>query len=198
MSKQRLVVALVLASASVAFAQVEYKRDFSADLVSQVGGHQTQSKYYVSKSRMRMEVFIPNTGQMISIIDFKNQTYWQLRPEQKLAIDMSAMFKAVQANSFLSGQAPAPDNPCVALKNYSCQKLGSEDVNGRHTQKWLMKDNNGKAMTAWIDPSLPLAVKTEWEGGSGEFRNIKEASQPESLFQVPPDYKKNGGMGMPQ
>jgi hypothetical protein len=201
MSNQRLIVALVLASTSVAFAQVEYKRDFSADLVSQVGGHQTQSKFYASKSRTRMEVFSQNTVRGVTIMDFKNKMFWQLMPERKIAMDMSAMVNAMQANannSFLSGHPPNPDNPCAALKNYSCQKLGSEDVNGRSTQKWAMKDNNGKAMTAWIDPSLPLAVKTEWEGGSGEFRNIKEAPQPESLFQVPSDYKKSGGIGMPQ
>jgi hypothetical protein len=109
---------------------------------------------------------------------------------------MSSMMKAAQAaanNSLLSGNPPDPNNPCVTIRNTTCQKLGSEDVNGRHTQKWLMKDSNGKTMTAWIYPSLPLAVKTEWDGGSGEFRNIKEAPQPESLFQVPPDYKKTGG-----
>lgn len=195
------IVAVALALAGVAAAQVEYKRDFSADLVSRVGEHETQSRFYASKSRVRMEVLRQNAVTGVTIMDFKNRTFWQLIPERKLAMDMSAMVKAMQANanvSFLSGNAPDPSDPCASLKNYSCEKLGSEDANGRHTQKWIMKDSSGKSMTVWIDPSLPLAVKTEWQGGSGEYRNIKESPQAESLFQVPSDYKKSGGMGMPK
>jgi hypothetical protein len=128
------------------------------------------------------------------IMDLQNHTAWELRPQRKIATDMSAILKSAQgtANSdLLTGALPDPNNPCAAVRDFACHKLGTEDINGRHTEKWEMKDlKDNKLTTLWIDPSLPLAVKTQWEGGSGEYRNIKEGPQPESLFQVPPEYKK--------
>jgi hypothetical protein len=194
MTRAAIVVATTLIVSSGVHAQTRFTRDFSADVISQAGGHQTISRFYASKSRTRSEIL--HNGEVVSVMlmDYQNHTGWNLRPRAKVATDMSAFLRNAQTSAnkdVLSGAPPDPNNPCAALRGYTCRKLGSEDVDGRHTQKWEMKDtSNRQLMTVWIDPSLPLAVKTQWDGGSGEFRNIREEPQPDSLFEVPSDYKK--------
>lgn len=114
------------------------------------------------------------------------------KPDASLILlDMGVIVEHTSQN-LLTGSAPEPTNPCAALRAYTCSKLGNEDVNGRHTQKWEMKDTqNGNVMTVWIDPSLPWAVKTPSATFTSELRNLKEEPQPESLFQVPSDYRKS-------
>jgi len=194
MEKRRLAVIIALALATSVRAQTRFTKDFSADLVSEAGGHQTTSRFYASKNRTRSEILRKGTVIGVMLIDYGSHTGWNLRPQAKIATDMSAVMKSGLASmnkDVLTGAPPDPNNPCAALRSYTCRKLGSEDVNGRHTQKWEMKDtSNGQVMTVWIDPSLPLAVRTQWNGGGAEYRNIKEGPQPDSLFQVPSDYKK--------
>lgn len=188
-----LVATLVVCTATAAHAQTQFTRDFSADLVSQVNGQQTTTRFYASKSRTRSEIVRDGVVRSVMIMDLQDHTGWQLRPQAKVATDMSAFLKSVQNSlnkDVLTGAPPDPSNPCAALRESTCRKLGSEEVNGRQTQKWEIKDKGGKVMTMWIDSSLPLAVKTQWDGGSGEYRNIKEGPQPDSLFRVPPDYKR--------
>jgi hypothetical protein len=188
-----LVATLVMCTATAADAQTQFMRDFSADMVSQVNGQQTTARFYASKSRTRSEILRDGVVRSVMIMDLQNHTGWQLRPQAKVATDMSAFLRSAQNSlnkDVLSGGPPDPSNPCAALRESTCRKLGSEDVNSRQTQKWEIKDKDGKVTTMWIDSSLPLAVKTQWDGGSGEYRNIKDGPQPDSLFQVPPDYKK--------
>jgi hypothetical protein len=188
-----LIATLVMCVATAAHAQTQFMRDFSADLVSQVNGQETTARFYASKSRTRSEFLRDGVVRSVMIMDLHNHSGWQLRPQAKVATDMSAFLKSPQNSTnkdVLTGAPPDPSNPCAALRESTCRKLGSEDVNGRQTQKWEIKDKGGKVMTLWIDPSLPLAVKTQWNGGSAEYRNIKESPQPDNLFQVPPDYRK--------
>jgi len=169
-----------------------YLREFSADNVSSIAGHETTSRFYAGKSRTRTEHIRDGEVTSVTIVDMEKQTAWRLNPQRKTAMDMSAMFKTGQAiaSQMLTGAPFDPNDPCASLRNSKCHKLGAESMNGRQTQKWEVTDDSGKTMTVWIDASLPLAVKSMWSGGSGEFRNIKEAPQPGSLFEVPADYRK--------
>ena len=42
----------------------------------------------------------------------------------------------------------------------------------------------------WVDTKLHCVVKTDGAAGSIELRNIKEGSQPASLFEIPAGYTK--------
>ena len=84
-----------------------------------------------------------------------------------------------------------PMNPCSAFKATTCQKVGSETIDGHNTEKWEMKSQDGKLAYVWVDPKLPLGVKYQSPDGSvDQFRNIRVGPQPDSLFTVPPDYHK--------
>jgi hypothetical protein len=195
MRKITSILMLMLALCGAGHTQVRFARDFSADFVSESGGHETTARYYASQGRTRNEIVHNGVVTSVMILDPQNHTAWELRPQHKLAVDMSAVVANVQASAsqnLLTGAPPDPSNPCAPLRAYTCRKLGNEDVNGRHTQKWEMKDTeHGNVMTVWIDPSLPWAIKTQSSSFTAEFRNLKEGPQPASLFQVPPDYSKS-------
>jgi len=195
MAKTTSILMPMLALCGVAYTQVRFARDFSADFVSESGGHETTGRYYASQGRTRNEIVHNGVVTSVMILDSQNHTAWELRPQHKLAVDMSAVvgnFQASASQNLLTGSPPDPSNPCAPLRAYTCRKLGNEDVNGRHSEKWEMKDTkNGNVMTVWIDPSLPWAIKTQSSSFTAEFRNLKEGPQPESLFQVPSDYRKS-------
>lgn len=170
-----------------------FKVNFSADLF--VNG-ETTSKLYVGNRKVRREVFRNAVLTGVQITDYGNKTMWTLMPQQKIAMDQSYLFRSISKD--LTAGYPDPDHPCASMPDYTCRKLGAETVNGRPTQKWEMKGQDGKSFYSWIDPKLYLAVKGQDVSGFKEFRNIKEGPQPDNLFQVPPDYQKiSGGPGGP-
>jgi hypothetical protein len=76
-------------------------------------------------------------------------------------------------------------------KNWgSCSKVGNEEVNGRSTVKYEGVSNKGEKTYYWIDTKLKCGIKAESSSGTFELRNIKEAAQPASLFEVPAGYTK--------
>jgi len=73
--------------------------------------------------------------------------------------------------------------------------LGKERINGRNTEKWqriiTMPDGTSQNMLQWYDPELKLTVREQLPNGfTRELRQIKLASQPAKLFQVPSGYRK--------
>lgn len=179
-------------------AQVPAKfPDMSADMVSSSGGMNSQGKFYTSKGRIRLE----SSRGTIMIMNPAEGTGWLLNTRRKTAMDMSATMKMTQEKlAASSGMNPEdvlldPNNPCAALKGSTCKKLGSETVNGRQTTKWEIHETDGQTINVWVDPKLWLAVKTQTPNYTGEFRNIQEGPQPESLFEVPADYRKVAGPG---
>lgn len=82
-------------------------------------------------------------------------------------------------------------------KNWGgCTKIGSDSLNGRSTVKYEGVSNQGEKSHIWVDTKLRCIVKTDEASGGFELRNIHEASQPASLFEVPAGYTKfdMGGM----
>lgn len=73
----------------------------------------------------------------------------------------------------------------------TCKKVGTETVNGRLCDKWVMTDKHGATTTAWIDQKLFYPIKTQTSSGETfELTNVKEGRQDDSLFQPPAGYRK--------
>jgi hypothetical protein len=84
-----------------------------------------------------------------------------------------------------------PKNPCAASTDSTCKDLGPDTVNSRLCEKWQITPKNGNVTTTWVDQKLPLPIKTQTaDGNSFELSNIKEGSQPASLFDPPAGYRK--------
>jgi hypothetical protein len=190
-------VLLMACFATAVFAQ----EDFSATVVNQKAGKQTTTptKLYVTKDKMRIDSSQPNGHGGSMIINFSKQTSDILMPERKMYME------------FPQGQGPGAqrlqgifrvgdvENACaewpkIANKSSAkCRKVGSDTVNGRSTVKYETTSENGKVSNFWIDPKIRFPVKwqdTDSEGGGGELQDIKEGSQPASLFEIPSDYQK--------
>ncbi|HTZ95809.1 MAG TPA: hypothetical protein VMB18_05400 [Terriglobales bacterium] len=199
-----LVVAFALSTISV-FAQ----EDFSADIVNNKdGGNQNHAKIYVTKDKWRVEGM--GQGRMASsgaaIIDLTTQQNTVLMPDRKMYMQ------------FPMGQGPAGqrltnfyrardvDDACSDWlklsynKGGTCHKIGSDTVNGRSAVKYEGTNSNGDTGYVWIDKKIAFPIKWEGKNGGGELENIKEGSQPSSLFEIPSDYQKfqmPAGMNMP-
>jgi hypothetical protein len=88
-----------------------------------------------------------------------------------------------------------PGNPCAGLDGTTCQKVGTETVNGYPCDKWQLtgKENS----TVWISQQYHFPIKSvNADGSSVEFSNIKTGPQDASLFQVPAGYQKMDMGGM--
>jgi outer membrane lipoprotein-sorting protein len=204
MSSFRGVVLALLVLALPAFAEKAdmgpFQKEFSADMVMSGKGMsgkekaQMTQRLYVSKGRMRMEISADGQ-QMVSIHDMKNNTYYMLMPEQKMAMDMSATMK--QARERMGGLKPedmltANATPCDKKSaKQTCEKLGTEKVNGRTAEKWRItdKEKGDKTSTVWIDQDVKMVVRYESPEATMDVKNLQEGKQDDSLFEVPKDYK---------
>ncbi|MDH5473890.1 MAG: hypothetical protein OEY61_13660 [Gammaproteobacteria bacterium] len=83
-----------------------------------------------------------------------------------------------------------PDGTVAELKMVKKEKL-----NGRDTEKWERSlsrpDGTTTSSFQWYDIGLGIAIKEELPGGYiRELKNIKIASQPGKLFNIPDDFNR--------
>jgi len=191
----RGVVILVLALAGAAVLAQE---DFSADIVNtKDNGDQNRVKIYVTKDKWRIEGL--GQGQMgggAVITNLATRMSDVLIPDRKMYMEFPqgqgpvgqrlwSMYKARDIDDACSDWLKLPYN-----QGGSCKKLGSETVNGRSTIKYVGTNSKGESGTMWLDKKIAFPIKWEGQKGGGELQNIKEGSQPASLFEIPAGYQK--------
>ena len=194
MIRMSCLVALLVA-ASFSLAQTE----FSADVVesnSQKSGR-GPTKVYFGKDKMRFDSADngdPRNGGSV-IFDLTNQTWVVMMEKQHMYMEMPTkmMENRGMFEFFRSGDV---DNACADWlklarnKGGTCHKEGSETVNGRNTVKYEGTNDKGETSDVWLDSKLRFPVKWTAKNGGGELQNIKEGSQPASLFEIPAGYTK--------
>lgn len=157
--------------------------EFSADMVSTAkGGGSFSGKTFVSNDKVRMEA-----AGAITISRIDKGVTWVIVPEQNMFIEQPIDVSKV---------AGATDKVPGELERTS---VGSEMVDGRAAEKYRVTySDKGVRVTVfqWIDKASGIPVKTEAEDGSWsvEYRNLNTGKQPDSLFEVPPQY---AGMKVP-
>jgi hypothetical protein len=186
----------ILIAGSFALAQVPSIPPFSADMkTSGSGGHDSTGKMYWGGSRIRMDM--NSQGQNVSMInDMPKKTGYMIMHQQR-------MYMEITAGNPMSQRMRAPDikpydpaNPCASREGYTCKKVGTETVNGRSCDKWEITGPQSK-QTVWIDQKLHFPIRSvSSDGNTMDLTNVKEGSQPASLFEVPAGYSKMdlGGM----
>jgi hypothetical protein len=196
-----LCLVLFLLFATALFAQ----EDFSAEVVTSKQNGQTSSgKIFLTKDKARFEPEGQNAQNGFVIINFATHTSTMLMPARKMYMEMPIGVgpAAQRARDFF--RPSDPDNACTdwmkmsARPGAECHKVGSAVVNGRNTVEYEAKSSDGGTGHVWLDRKIDFPVKwDEKDGGTGEVRDIKEGSQPASLFEVPSDYQKMdmGNMG---
>jgi hypothetical protein len=191
---------MVALGGAFAFAQTE----FSADIVDTQKGDAPNAKIYFAKDKMRFEPAQKNargTGAMI--MNLATQTSTVLMDQQHMYMEMPVQM-ATQRSAYTFFRTGDVEAACADWlqqarnKGSSCHKVGNDTVNGRSTVKYEGTNANGDTSTFWIDPKLRFPVKWQGKNSSWELRNIQEASQPASLFEVPAGYTKMDMGGMMQ
>ncbi len=158
--------------------------DFSADMVTTGEGMTINAKVFVSADKSRME-----TPQSVTISRMDKKVVWILMPEQKMYMEQAFdPSKAMASSEKVEGEVERTP-------------LGKDAVNGRMADKYKVTykiEGNKNEMFQWIESGSSLPVKSAAVDGSWsvEYRNIKTGPQPDSLFEIPADYKKFS-MNMP-
>jgi hypothetical protein len=191
----RMLGLLLFSFSSAVFAQ----QDFSADIVTthEMGKPaSTTGKMYVTKDKLRFEMQGQNGHSGIMIINFAARTTDVLMPERKMYVEMNAGQGPGAERTWAFFRPADVSNACpdwqklATQKGGECHKLGNETVNGRSAVKYEGKSADGDTGVIWLDPKIAFPLKWQGKDSEGELQNIKEGSQPSSLFEIPPDYQK--------
>ena len=182
----------------IAISVLSHGQDFSADVVylpgsspNPMGNGSSQEavptpKVYVSKGNVRLET--NGLVGTVLVVNREEHTAVALYPGKKtfqpLGSGPSEYFRVENVDD------ACPDWQRSSEQKIVCEKVGSENVNGRDTVKYQNKAaSETGAATVWIDRALKFVIKWEGGGTAAELRNIKEGQQAADLFSVPQSYK---------
>ena len=191
MIKKKTVLSLMLLLSLVLAAPLAWAAQFSADMKMGMEGHSQAMKIYIDGDLMRTEVKTPN-GEMIVIVDTKNDKMLFLMPAQKMYMDTAGMGEAM-------GMGELPE---VGKLPKDAKKVGTEKLKGYKCDVYeLQRADVGKSKFWWV-PKLGMPIKSISESSMGkattELENIKEGPQPAKLFKVPAGYTKMNMPAMPK
>jgi hypothetical protein len=171
-------------------------QEFSADVVV-VGVPTTDAasrKIHVSGNKVRAETNGP--GGTVMVVDVAANTAVLLLPQEKIFADMRRLGHMNWAFTPVDA-----DDPCRTWQTrgaadgddtrWTCRRVGTETLGGRETIKYAASSSRGDDGLVWIDPRLKFMVRSANAAGQGiELRDIREAPQPPSLFEMPAGYKQ--------
>jgi len=178
---------LTIVSFLLFLSGMAYGFEFSADTISTFKGEQKiQGKMYFKPDKFRMDMKTHGDMTMITRIDKK--VVWNVMPAQKMYMEMPFDLK----------NKPKVDEKFEG--EIERKLVGNETIDGHPTKKYLITykvANKTEQVYQWWATDINFPVKTAAVDGTWtqEFRNVKMASQPDSLFEVPAGYQK---MQMPQ
>ena len=146
---------------------------------------QAPSKLYVSKDKIRLQTY--GFTDVILLMNGAEHSTVALYPSRKIyqpVAGSSQYFRVENANDACADWQKATD------QKIACEKVGEEEVNGRHAVKYLNRNAKGASMAAvWVDADLKFVVKWETAATGAELREIKEEKLSSEMFVVPDEYK---------
>ncbi|MEC9489022.1 MAG: hypothetical protein UMV23_06035 [Halanaerobium sp.] len=159
----------------------------SAEVIEYVGHHKMRDETRADgQSFIDIEHYLPDHIREITLMPAEKQ-YFESEERYEDKEDLYLLFKV------LPGEVEMPS------EEGSIQKLGTETIMGRKTEKWQMnfvEDGEEVEIVYWIDKELRLVIKAV--GGSASYSykmepvELKIGKQPDSLFEIPADYEPYG------
>ena len=191
-------VLMLLTFGSLSYAQSP-AQEFSADIVTRDAGGAVIGaavKLHVSRQRTRIDgADAPGT---FFITDGEAGTAFFVRPVQHLYMDakqttpLTRMFVAVD-----------PRDPCrqwqeaariagdAGAQEWRCTRIRSAMMGDHAVSVYQVQSPGHPPSQRWIEPDLGITAKSvEADGSTLALENIRIESQPQSLFSLPPDYRK--------
>jgi len=127
-------------------------------------GRTRQAQLFVGDNQVRLEHRRGDLD-MVEIYDMKHQRLFFLVPQQKIY-----MQRAMPTGQVMNPMLPPKNsNPCAAMPEGQCQKLGSEKLYGRPVSKWQVTvDRQGRKLQSlhWIDDERMMSLHDVWPDGS--------------------------------
>lgn len=155
--------------------------EFSADMVIQPKGDEPLTgKIHVKGDKVRQETTEEGDTQIMIIRPDKKIT-WMITPEEKTYMEMPYQPEDKTFEEW------------TAEQEKEAKYIGEETVSGLPCKKYE-REEDGEKTYFWISSKFPFPIKVEDPEVTMEYRNIKEGSVPDSLFEVPAGYEK---MSMP-
>jgi len=155
--------------------------EFSADTIFTSEGQKMTGKIFSKSDKSRMEM---NTQghQMIMISRMDKKVAWNIMPDQKMYMEMPIDPKKHSPKTEIKGEVER-------------KQVGTETIDGHPTNKYLVTFKEGaETMQAyqWMATDINFPIKSadinnKWVQ---EYKNVKMGAQPDSLFELPPGYKK--------
>ena len=175
---------------------------FSADMTMKMAkkGQNATGKYYFGNQKMRMDMSMDGHD-VSNITDLQAKKGYMVMRQQHMYMEHDLNQMAGPMGHMPRFDAPKdPNHPCDP-DHFTCNKVGSEMMNGRMTDKWEYKakdeGNEAANQTVWVDQKIHFPIRTiTGDGTQMDLTNIKEGPQDASLFQPPAGYQKMGGFGM--
>jgi outer membrane lipoprotein-sorting protein len=171
-----------------------FAAEFSADLVQSTKQGNLHGNVYIKGKKMRQEIEFPAVGiRNIIIVRADKGVVWTPAPGKKSYLEMP--FSNNPQN--LTGMEEKLED--IADMKF----LGKEMINGYNCEKYRFKFHEPSMGTLmqWRSKRLNYPIKMKLDGPgysiTNEYRNIKEESLADSLFEMPPDYKKISMPSMP-
>jgi hypothetical protein len=184
-----------------------HKVEFSADMRILAGTGRTQTvKLFVGNMRARLDRQATDDetdGIGSLLIDFDHQFLFLLIPQSKMYLQIAGsngtpfyrgawMFRPSSADDPCGGWVSEANQRGITLR---CQRAGQDTVNGRPTLRWDATTPDGGHGSLWYDQNLKFIVKVLRTSKSGiqsgyELQNIKEGTQPQTLFEFPTGYRQ--------
>jgi hypothetical protein len=159
------VLAVGLGVSGFATVQAESNVQFSGQAVqSSPDGKSRTVQMYVGDNQVRLEHGADGQA-MVEINDFKNRRVLLLVPDKK-----EYMQRELPQSGPSSPMLPPKDsNPCVALPDAQCKKLGTESLFGRPVVQWeVTVESQGKQLRSlhWIDDQRHMSLRDVWPDGA--------------------------------
>jgi hypothetical protein len=191
-----LLAVAVMISAIIAVNPCVSAGEFTADYLIMSDGDTIKSRVFV-KGKWRRQVILSQGGgaEVIMIFRPDKGVLWNLIPTQHMYVEQP-----------LSG---TPQITMLNLKGLDAEgaveSIGHETVNGYRCEKnkLILKDGTKGTVIQWFSKQLESVVKVKFIDSSGvtqlvaEHTNINERTLSDSLFEVPPGYKKMTMPAMP-
>lgn len=186
--------AIILAGTSV------IAQEFSADVLD-TKGKAGFEKVYASNDKLRLDSAQKGNsmGPGAFILDETQRKTVALMLQQRMYVEIPI---GSTPTALKFWRVSDPDDACPQWKKateqiksenpnkWTCAKMGNDSVDGRSAVKYKGTSSDGKTSYIWVDTKLHCVTRMQDDSSDLQFRNIKEGSQPASLFEVPAGYQK--------
>jgi hypothetical protein len=195
----RLATLLLLVGGSCIAQAPSPPPQFSADIIRRDASGAAigpAAKLYVAGHKTRIDGIDASGGFFIT--DSEAESALFVRPAQHIYMDAEQSTPLTQI--FIPVE---PRDPCqqwqtaariagaASNDGWRCVLIGSANIDNRETLEYQVLSRGSAGSRRWIESGLGFPVRSRTaDGATTALENIRIESQPQSLFSVPPDYRK--------